>query len=140
MSGGRSRHCEWLEVKVTGISTLLPSQSFSLQRYFSFVGCGAVVGPAVKSSRPGFLTYGRDRDGFVTPEGNDNILSRIPSRYMADALLALPDPELVSDGAIMDAFIDVPLIGRVRITARRMKHKRGRSMRYFWTAERATIV
>ena len=27
----------------------------------------------------------------------------------------------------MDAFVDVPGIGRVRITARRLKHKRGQS-------------
>jgi hypothetical protein len=76
----------------------------------------------------------------LTLEGDDNILSRIPSRYIADALLTLPDPEIVSDGAIMDALVDVPLIGRVRITARRMKHQRGRSTHYFWTAERATII
>ena len=71
---------------------------------------------------------------------DDNILSRIPSRYIADALLTLPDPEIVSDGAIMDAIVEVPLIGRVRITARRMKHKRGRSTHCLWRAERATTT
>jgi hypothetical protein len=43
-----------------------------------------------------------------------DLLSRIPAKYIADALHALPDPEIVSGGAIMDAFIDVPSIGRVR--------------------------
>ena len=39
----------------------------------------------------------------------------------------------------MDAFIDVLSIGRVRITARRLKHRRGQSTHYFWTAESASI-
>ena len=66
-----------------------------------------------------------------------NILSRIPSRHIADTLQSLPDPEIVSDGAIMDVFVDVPGIGRVRITAKRLKHKRAQSMHYFWRAESA---
>jgi len=40
----------------------------------------------------------------------------------------------------MEAVIDVPDLGRVRIAARRMKHKLGRSTRCFWTAERAALV
>ena len=66
-----------------------------------------------------------------------NILSRIPSRHITDALQSLPDPEIVSDGAIMDVFVNVPGIGRVRITAKRMKHNRGRQRIPFWRAESA---
>jgi hypothetical protein len=70
----------------------------------------------------------------------ENVLSRVPAKYIADALLTLPDPEIVSERAIMNAFVDVPGIGRVRITARRMKHRRGQSTHYFWTAESAVIA
>ena len=76
----------------------------------------------------------------ASPDVPDDLLSRIPAKYIADALLTLPDPEIVSEGAIMDAFVDVPGIGRVRITARRMKHKRGQSTHYFWTAESAVVA
>ena len=69
-----------------------------------------------------------------------NILARIPSRHSADALLTLPPPEFVEDGAIMDAFIEVHAIGRMRITARRLTLKRGRTTHYFLTAERAVAV
>ncbi len=70
----------------------------------------------------------------------DDLLPRIPGEYIADALLTLPHPEFLPDGSIMDAFVTVPGIGRVRITARRMKSKRGRSTRYFSTAESAVIA
>ena len=58
---------------------------------------------------------------MASPDVPDDLLPRIPAKYIADALLTLPDPEIVSERAVMDAFIDVPGIGRVRITARRMK-------------------
>ena len=60
----------------------------------------------------------------------DDLLPRIPGDYIADALQTLPDPARSRDGAMMDCFVDVPSIGRVRITARRLKHKRGRSTHY----------
>ena len=40
----------------------------------------------------------------------------------------------------MEIFVHVPDIGRVRITAKRMKHKHGRSPHYFWTAESAVVA
>jgi hypothetical protein len=33
----------------------------------------------------------------------------------------------------MDATIDVPGIGTVRITAKRFRHKHGKAVMYFWT-------
>ena len=70
----------------------------------------------------------------------DNLLPRIPGEYIVDAMLTLPQPKLVEDSAIIDVFVEVPGIGRVRITARRLKSKRGRSTNYFWTAESAEAV
>jgi len=70
----------------------------------------------------------------------DNLLSRIPGNYIAAALLTLPRADRAGDGAIMEPIIDVPEFGHVLITARRMKHKSGRTTRYFWTAERAAVV
>ena len=45
-----------------------------------------------------------------------------------------------ADGAIMDCFVNVPDLGRVRITARRLEHTKGRSTHYFWTAESAVVA
>ena len=70
---------------------------------------------------------------------DEHLLPRIPGEYIADALLTLP-PAKEAEWATMDCFVGVPGIGRVRITARRMKHKRGRSTHYFWTAESAALV
>jgi hypothetical protein len=39
----------------------------------------------------------------------------------------------------MDCFVNVPELGLVRITARRLEHTKGRSTHYFWTAESALI-
>ena len=68
------------------------------------------------------------------PEG---LLPRIPGEYIARAKQTLPDPARAPDGALMDCYIDVPGIGRVRIMVRRLKHKRGQSTHHFWTAETA---
>jgi hypothetical protein len=40
----------------------------------------------------------------------------------------------------MEVLIDVPNIGAVRITAKRMKHKKGKSTHSFWTANRGAIL
>ena len=53
--------------------------------------------------------------------------------------MTLPPAEGANDGAIMDRFVTVPGVGKVRITARRMKHKRGGSMHFSWTAESAAL-
>jgi hypothetical protein len=52
------------------------------------------------------------------------------------AILSLPEAQL-SGGEVMEAMIDVPGLGRVKITCRKFRHKKGRSARVFWTAERA---
>jgi hypothetical protein len=52
---------------------------------------------------------------------------RIPGHYLARAIQTLPDASTVID-THMDAMIDVPGIGLVRVTAKRMKHKRAKSV------------
>ena len=78
--------------------------------------------------------------GATEPIVSENILSRIPGNYVTEALMTLPPAERADDGAIMDRFVTVPGVGKVRITARRMKHKRGRSMHFFWVAESAFMA
>jgi hypothetical protein len=69
---------------------------------------------------------------------SENILARIPGEYVADALQTLPNAATATE-EFMQAFVHVPRIGRVRITAKRSKHTRGRSTHYFWTAESAVV-
>ena len=71
---------------------------------------------------------------------SEDLLPRIPGEYIAQAKQTLPDAARAPDGALMDCYVNVPGIGRVRITARRLKHKRGRSTHYFWTAESAILA
>ena len=68
----------------------------------------------------------------------ENILARIPGEYIADALQTLPNAATAKE-EFMEAVVHVPGIGRVRITAKRLKHKRGQSTHYFWTAESAVV-
>jgi hypothetical protein len=65
-----------------------------------------------------------------------NILARIPGQYVAQALNTLPNAEKAALD-VMEVLIDVPNIGAVRITAKRMKHKKGKSTHYFWNADSA---
>jgi hypothetical protein len=59
---------------------------------------------------------------------------------MSLGLKTLPNPETVPADTIMEGTIEVPGIGMVRFTARRMRHKRGKSTHYFWAAEKAVDV
>ena len=70
---------------------------------------------------------------------DDNILPCVHGQYIARALQTLPRAETATD-ELMEAAIDVPELGAVRITAKRFKHKQGKAVMYFWTAERAEIV
>ena len=67
------------------------------------------------------------------------LLARIPGQYISQALKTLPPAE-IAPFDVMEASIDVPGIGTVRITAKRMKHKKGRLMHYFWNADSAALV
>ena len=65
-----------------------------------------------------------------------NLLSKVPGHYVAQAILSLPDAQS-SAGEVMETVIDVPGLGRVKITCRKFRHRKGRSARVFWTADRA---
>jgi hypothetical protein len=62
----------------------------------------------------------------------------VPGQYVARALKTLPAAEM-APAEFMEATIDVPELGVVLITAKRMKHKKGKSTHYFWTADNATM-
>jgi len=47
----------------------------------------------------------------------EHLLSRIPGGCIAKALMTLPPAAKADDGAIMDCFVNVPELGRVRIIA-----------------------
>jgi hypothetical protein len=66
----------------------------------------------------------------------DNVLPWIPAQYVAEALKRLPAAESAAFG-VMEVAIDVPILGAVLITARRMRSQRVNSTHYFWTAESA---
>ena len=70
---------------------------------------------------------------------DDNILFRVPGQYIGAALNTLPNAETAMQDP-MEALIDVPGIGPVRVTAKRLKSKRGRSISYFWTVDKAVAV
>jgi hypothetical protein len=67
------------------------------------------------------------------------MLARIPGPYISEALSTLPPAESAALD-VMEVLIDVPNIGAVRITAKRMKHKKGKSTHSFWTADRGAIL
>ena len=63
---------------------------------------------------------------------SENILARVPADLLARALKKLPAADIwPTDTA--HTTIDVPGIGLVRVTGKRMKAKRG----YVWTPEKA---
>ena len=68
-----------------------------------------------------------------------NILRRVLGQYLGAALRTLPAASSSTE-ASMDATIDVPGIGIVRVTAKRMKSGKGRAVNYFWTPEKAAAV
>ena len=67
---------------------------------------------------------------------SENILARVPGQYLAQALNELPSAE-TAPAELMEATIDVPGLGTVRVTGRRMSHRRGKVRHWFWTAQKA---
>jgi hypothetical protein len=74
-----------------------------------------------------------------TLEQRANILSRVPGEHIAAALQTLPDCETTKQNLIETVY-EVPLIGRVRFTCKRFRHKHGKSTTWFWTAQQAVLV
>lgn len=70
---------------------------------------------------------------------SENILLRVPGQYIGAALNTLPKAESATLD-IMEATIEVPCIGTVRVTAKRFKSKHGKTLMYFWSAEKAVAL
>lgn len=70
---------------------------------------------------------------------DNGILARIRGQDIAAALNTLPPAESC-ETATVETEYDVPDVGRVRFTVERCRSKRGKFVRYFWTACRAVLV
>lgn len=70
---------------------------------------------------------------------DNGILSRIPGEHVAGALQLLP-PAVSAKEEVAEVQYDVPGIGRVRFTADRLKSKRGKTVRYFWSMSKAELL
>jgi hypothetical protein len=66
----------------------------------------------------------------------DNILSTIPGQYVSAALRTMPDAASSKD-ELFETVIEVPGLGKVRFTCRRLSSRKGKTRRWFWTAESA---
>jgi hypothetical protein len=71
-------------------------------------------------------------------DDNNGIRARIGGAYVAAALQQMPDAETTTQ-ATAEAIVDVPEIGRVRITAQRKRNPRWAG-HHFWVASRADTV
>jgi len=70
---------------------------------------------------------------------DDNTLSRIPGELLAPTRNDLPQAQ--SDGPnIQRAVIRVPYGARVEVTYVKVKSKKGKTTRWFWTPDSATIT
>jgi hypothetical protein len=66
------------------------------------------------------------------------MLASIPGEDIAKAALTLPDAESAPDEP---HHAEIQRGGRrIRITFNRFKHKRGKTTRWFWTADSATLI
>jgi hypothetical protein len=70
---------------------------------------------------------------------SESILARVPGPFLAAALQKLPPAETATVD-VMITTIDVPRIGSVHVTAKRVKARRGKSSHYFWTPGSAAAV
>lgn len=68
-----------------------------------------------------------------------NIMPRIPGKYLARGSQDLPAPDVAAD-AMAAGDSDVPGIGRIRITYKRMSSRKGKQRRWFWTAQPAELA
>jgi hypothetical protein len=68
-----------------------------------------------------------------------NLLFKIPGQYISAGSRSLPSAETATDDP-QQAVVDVPGIGRVRLTYTRFKHKKAKTTRFFWTVESAELI
>ncbi len=63
----------------------------------------------------------------------ENILRLIGGEYVSAALKALPNCETATED-FQESVIEVPNLGKVRFTCRRVKSKHHKSVNIFWSA------
>jgi hypothetical protein len=69
----------------------------------------------------------------------ENVLAKVPGEHVSRALRRLPAAATdVIDERMTE--LEVPNLGVVRFFFKRLTAKKGKSRRFFWTAERAVVV
>ncbi|SFO42675.1 hypothetical protein [Nitrosospira briensis] len=69
----------------------------------------------------------------------ENILRLVGGEYIAAALKALPDSNTATED-FQESVIEVPNLGKVRFTCRRVKSKHHKSVNVFWSAIAAVKI
>jgi hypothetical protein len=69
----------------------------------------------------------------------DNLLAKIPGDYVAKAAQSLP-PAATATFDTAGAMLEVPNIGKVRLTFDRFRSKRGKAVHYFWRVKSAELI
>jgi hypothetical protein len=72
----------------------------------------------------------------IRQEQGANILVIVPGDYVSPGLWTLPDPVTAKD-ELIETVIDLPNLGKVRFTCRRLSSRKGKTRSWFWTAESA---
>ena len=70
-------------------------------------------------------------------EDDNGILAKIGGEWISKALHNLPPAEASKEDTMVT--MDVPGMGMVRFSAKRLRHKHGKDVHYFWSAIRADL-
>lgn len=70
---------------------------------------------------------------------DNGILEHVGGQYVAEAIKALP-PAVTAEDRDYPVEVDAGHAGRVRLTFRKQKAKRGKFSHWFWQAKRAEKV
>jgi hypothetical protein len=77
-------------------------------------------------------------DSRIRKNEADPMLASIPGEQIAKAAMMLPDAETAADEP---QHVEILHASRwIRITFKRFKYKRGKTTRWFWTAESAELL
>jgi len=88
----------------------------------------------------GDLLYAEQQGGSErAPMDETNIIARVHGQYLASASYGLPDPNTSNESQVQ-AIAEIPEHGKVLITFKRMKHKRGKGTHTWWGATHVKVV
>ena len=76
---------------------------------------------------------------YPSEKTEPNILPTIPGNYVAAAVAMLPEAATAKVDLI-ETVIELPDLGKVRFGCRRLSSRKGKTRRWFWTAESAVRV